>query len=261
MLDAMAQMNGRPVTLDELQTLALTNYGHFTSFRVDNGRVRGFSLHLDRLVRDCQVLFAVDLDPARVRALIAQAAPATGSVTIRVTVFDPATDLGHPSAAADPQVLVTQRPAGTLPLPPLTAQTVAHARDLPEVKSIGLFGSLRRRRAAQLAGFDDALFTESSGLICEGVTWNVGFFDGQHVIWPEATYLPGITMKLLQTGFPHKIAPVSVTDLPSMELAFATNAAIGVRAITMVNDVAYPSASAVVDELRETYMRIDGETI
>jgi hypothetical protein len=46
-----------------------------------------------------------------------------------------------------------------------------------------------------------------------------------------------------------------------MELAFATNAAIGVRAITMVNDVAYPSASAVVDELRETYMRIDGETI
>jgi branched-subunit amino acid aminotransferase/4-amino-4-deoxychorismate lyase len=261
MLDAMAEMNGRPVALDELQTLALTNYGHFTSFRVDDGRVRGLSLHLDRLVRDCQALFAVDLDPARVRALIAHGAPAAGSVTVRVTVFDPATDLGQPSGANDPQVLVTQRAAGALPLPPLNVQTVAYVRDLPEVKNIGLFGTLHRRRAAQLAGFDDALFTDHTGLICEGGTWNIGFFDGHDVIWPDATCLPGITMKLLQLAFPHKIKPVSVEDLPSMEFAFATNAAIGVRALTTIDDIEYPSAGGIIDELREAYLRIDGEEI
>ena len=44
----MAELNGKPATLDDLQSLALTNYGHFTSMRLENGTVRGLSLHLDR---------------------------------------------------------------------------------------------------------------------------------------------------------------------------------------------------------------------
>src|SRR6266540_2864338 len=45
------ELDGRPVDPAELATLALYNYGHFTSMRVDAGRVRGLTLHLDRLVR------------------------------------------------------------------------------------------------------------------------------------------------------------------------------------------------------------------
>lgn len=37
----MAELNGVPVHADELQTLALTNFGHFTTMRVEAGRVRG----------------------------------------------------------------------------------------------------------------------------------------------------------------------------------------------------------------------------
>lgn len=147
----MAELNGRPVTLDELQTLALTNYGSFTSLRVDEGRVRGLSLHLERLIRDSRVLFGVDLDPEHLRRLIRRVVPTEGSTTVRVTVFDPATDLGHPDRAVDPQVLVTQRSAGELPLPPLSVRSTVYQRDLPVVKSVGLFASLRHRRAAQLS--------------------------------------------------------------------------------------------------------------
>ena len=46
----MATLNGKPVTSDALLTLALTNYAHFTSMRVDDQRVRGLALHMDRLV-------------------------------------------------------------------------------------------------------------------------------------------------------------------------------------------------------------------
>lgn len=55
----MAELDGRPVSADELQTPALTNYGHFTSFRIEDGRVRGLQLHLDRLDQDCQTLSGV----------------------------------------------------------------------------------------------------------------------------------------------------------------------------------------------------------
>ncbi|MEK8144253.1 aminotransferase class IV [Streptomyces sp. M10(2022)] len=71
----MAELNGEPVEPSQLQTLALTNYGHFTSMRVDEGRVRGLSLHLERLRRDCRSLFGVDLDLQRVRELARRAAP------------------------------------------------------------------------------------------------------------------------------------------------------------------------------------------
>ncbi|MFJ4919836.1 aminotransferase class IV family protein [Streptomyces sp. NPDC088725] len=257
----MAELNGRPLGLEQLQTLALTNYGHFTSLRVDEGRVRGLALHLDRLVRDCRVLFGVDLDTERVLGLIRRAVPPHGATTIRVTVFDPATDLGRPSAAVDPQILVTERAAGALPLPALRVQSATYARDTPEVKSVGLFGSLRARRTAQLNGFDDALFIDGDGLIAEGGTWNIGFFDGDHVIWPDADCLEGVTMKLLQKVHAHRVGPVTIDDLPSMQAAFATNAAIGLRAIAQINENHLSVDHSIIEILRKEYNGIVGDLI
>ncbi|MYS22823.1 Branched-chain amino acid aminotransferase/4-amino-4-deoxychorismate lyase [Streptomyces sp. DvalAA-14] len=257
----MAELNGRPVTPDELQTLALTNYGSFTSLRVDEGRVRGLSLHMERLVRDSRVLFGVDLDPEYIRGLIRRVAPTSGSTTIRVTVFDPATDLGHPDRADDPQVLVTQRPAGALPLPPLAVRSTVYRRDLPEVKSVALFGSLRHRRAAQLKGYDDALFVDGQGVISEGGTWNIGFFDGDQVIWPDAEALPGVTMLLLQDIHEHRVGRVTLADLDAMQAAFATNAAIGVRAIARIDGTPFAVEHQVLDVLRKEYTAVAGEPI
>lgn len=48
------------MTADEPARLVLYNYGHFTTMRVDAGRVRGLPLRLCRLVNDCHA----ELDPA-----------------------------------------------------------------------------------------------------------------------------------------------------------------------------------------------------
>ncbi|GIF06824.1 aminotransferase class IV [Actinoplanes siamensis] len=253
-------LDGRPVTGAELQALAMTNYGHFTTFRVEGGRVRGLALHLDRLVRDCRATFGVPLDPDRVRELVRRAAPADRACTIRVTVFDPDLDLGHPARARSPRVLVTRRPAGTAPLPPMTAGTVAHVRDSPQIKSTGLFGALRRRREAQLLGYDDALFTDGAGFVSEGATWNVCFSDGAHVVWPDAPCLPGVTMRLLRRPS-HRVAPVSPADLATMRAAFATNAAIGVREIGRIDDVVFAGDRRVLDELRAAYHDIEPDAL
>ena len=256
----MAELDGRPVGVTELQTLALTNYGHFTSFRIEDGRVRGLSMHLQRLDRDCQALFGVPLDAEYLRSLIRHGVPQQGTATVRVTVFDPAIDLGHPATADDPHVLVTQRRPAALPLPPLSVQASRFLRDMPEVKSVGLFGPLVQRRTAQLNGFDDALFVDEAGMISEGGTWNIGFFDGKQVVWPDAPCLPGVTMRLLQ-DFSHRIAPVHLEDASSMELAFATNAAIGGRVIAKIDDVMFSENSPILEVLRRAYLNIDGELI
>jgi branched-subunit amino acid aminotransferase/4-amino-4-deoxychorismate lyase len=257
----MAELNGRPVTPAELQTLALTNYGSFTSLRVDDGRVRGLAMHLERLVRDSRILFGVDLDAEHVRELVRRVAPTEGSTMVRVTVFDPSTDLGHPDRATDPRILVTRRPAGALPLPPLSVQSTVYERDLPEVKGVGLFGTLHHRRTAQLNGYDDALFADIEGAISEGGTWNIGFFDGDHVLWPDAKALPGVTMLLLQSVHEYRTARITLADAGRMQAAFATNAAIGVRAIARIDDVQLPADHPIHDILRKKYMDVPGDPI
>jgi len=258
----MMELDGRPVTADELAGLALYNFGHFTSMRVDNGRVRGLSLHLRRLVNDCQTLFAADLDPEMVRKLVRRVC-GDSSVIARVTVFAPDLELNRPGRAVEPHVLVTTRPAPEHPLPPLRLQSASYERDLPAVKHVGLFGTMWQRRAAQLGGFDDVLFLDDRSRISEGATWNIGFYDGERLVWPRSEYLPGVTMALVKSlGRPEStIADLDLATVATMRAAFVTNAGVGVRPVSLIDEVRYADDEETLRELSEAYLAIRGEDL
>ncbi|MEU6117497.1 aminotransferase class IV [Streptomyces sp. NPDC047117] len=256
-------LDGNPVDADSLKALALTNLGHFTSLRVDDGMAKGLSRHLDRLVRDCRTVFDVELDRARVLSFVRHAAAQReGTFIVRVTVFDPALGTAHPGAEARPRVLVTCRPAAH-DLPPLRVTTRAYQRDMPEVKHTGLFGQLALRRAVQRAGFDDVLFTDpETGVVSEGGTWNVGFVDDQErVVWPEARVLSGVTMRLLQEVHTSVRRPVTPDDVPRMRAAFATNTSVAVRPLSAIGDVQLDAEHPVLADLRQRYEKIPGDRV
>lgn len=260
----MAFLNGQPADSGALRTLALTNYGHFTSMRVDDQHIRGLTRHLQRLVRDCRSVFGADLDPDRVRQYVRDAVgEETGAFVVRVTILDPGLELGRPVDADDPHVLVTHRPAGSLPPPPLRVQTTCYQRDLAQVKHTGLFGVLHQRRAAQLDGFDDALFVNpADSLVSEGGTWNVGFINETGgVVWPDADVLPGVTMALLQGLHEHTVEPVPAGQLPYMQAAFAANTTIGVRAVSAIDDTELPTEHPTLGKLRDAFLALRGERL
>ncbi|MEY9837111.1 aminotransferase class IV family protein [Streptacidiphilus sp. EB103A] len=260
------QLNGRPATESDLIPLGLVNYGHFTSMRVDDGHVRGLSLHLDRLVDNCAEVFNSPLDREQTLALIRDAATddgrgPTGSFTIRVTVYDPDLEMGHPGLDAHPQVLVTTRPAGGV-MPPLTVALAEYQREVPSVKHIGLMGTIYYRRKAQRAGFGDVLFAGADGLISEGATWNIGFVNGAgEVVWPKADVLDGVTMRLLQENSDHTVAPVSRTELGDMAAAFATNTSVGVRPISRIGTIEFDDQHPTLTALSAVYAAIPGERL
>ncbi|WP_026877630.1 aminotransferase class IV [Jiangella gansuensis] len=256
----MAQLNGKPIGVEQLKALALVPYGHFTSMRVDGAGVRGLSLHLKRLVKDCETLFGTTLDPQRLRDLARMALPSPSCV-LRLTIFDPGIDLGHPATATDPHVLVTARPAARATPPPLRVQTRRYVRDLPQVKSVGLFGTLFHRRAAQQNGFDDALFLDERSCVSEGGTWNVGFIHDDEVIWPQAECLAGVTMRLLQDACAHRLSPIQHSDIRRMSAAFATNAAIGVRPIASIDDTAMSPTHPKITALQRAYVSVPNEPL
>ncbi|WP_322751773.1 MULTISPECIES: aminotransferase class IV, partial [unclassified Frankia] len=140
--------------------------------------------------------------------------------------------------------------------------SVRYCRDMPTVKHVGLFGPLRHRRDAQLGGLDDVLFTDTDSFVSEGATWNIGFFDGDRVIWPDADCLAGVTMTLLKRTHERTITqPVRLAAIRDMHAAFATNAAIGVRAISAIDDIVTASDHPVIQLLRKEYLDIPGEPL
>lgn len=263
-LTDVAEPNGGVADVDQVKVLALTNYGHFTSMRVEGGYVRGLSLHLERLVRDCRRVFDADLDPERVRYFVRHAVTGISRpILVRVTVFDPALELGRPGADAMPRVLVTTRPAPQKALPGLRLRSASYQRDMPEVKHVGLFGALHVRRIAQRSGFDDALFTDGNAVISEIATSNIGFVRGDRVIWPQAEYLPGVTMRLINQARDEEVstARIRLADLSEVDAVFATNAAVGVRPVAAIDDARWPGDHPVLCALRKQYAEIPPERL
>lgn len=260
----MAELNGCTVQEADLERLALVNYGHFTTLRVEQNQVRGLALHLERLRRDCATLFDASLDLNYVQFLIRQATEGHAQPCIvRVTLFDPALQLGHPGANAKPQVLTTTRPCPTVALSPLRVQTTCYSRELPTVKHVGLCAGLFHRRRAQRAGYDDVLFTDTQGHVCEGSTWNVALFDGQQLIWPQGPALPGVTMSLLRHHYHGAMVarPVMLDELPSMQAVFATNAVVGLRPVQAIGDFHFGVAEALLQTLQQCYQAIPPEPL
>jgi branched-subunit amino acid aminotransferase/4-amino-4-deoxychorismate lyase len=258
------QLNGVTPSMDQVKTLALTNYGHFTSMLTEDGRVRGLSLHMQRLAKDCRLLFDADLDIDQVRSYVRQALVDQDPRTVaRVTVYDPGLDLGTIGSDATPHVLVTTRAASASDPGPLRLQAAAYRREMAAVKHIGLFGALRCRRTAQREGFDDVLFLNQDGTISEIATSNIGFVREGTVVWPRSEWLTGITMTLLNQALDEPIhsEPLTLKDFPDMDFAFATNAATGIRPVVSVDDHTWPVDHPALKQLRDLYADIPAERL
>lgn len=257
-----ATLDGHPVDHDRVGALALLNLGHFTTMRVEGGGVRGLTLHLERLVGDCARVFDAELDPDRVRShLVGALDRVPRPVAARVTVFDPGLEVGALAADARPSVLVTLRPAAAPANPGVCLRTAVHQRELPSVKHTGLFAAMWLRRAAQRAGADDVLFVDDRGRVGETSTANIGFVEGDLVIWPRAEWLTGVTMRLIDRVHPTVTRPLAVTDLGSLDGAFVCNAGFGVRPVTAVDDHGWPAVPNAVERVREAYESIRPEPL
>ncbi|UQU68079.1 aminotransferase class IV [Couchioplanes caeruleus] len=252
------ELNGRVPGVAELHRLIASNYGHYTSLQVRDGRVRGLALHLARLADGAEELFGHRVgveEEHRLLGLIRHALGRTRDASVRVTLVP-----GPGGGEGPPDVLVSvsgpaPEPAG----PPLRVQTVTYERDLPEHKHRGTFMLDYHVREARLAGFDDRLFVGRDGRVREGSSWNLALWDGEQVVWPVAPVMRGITMVLLQiamtmNGTPWTLRPVDGADLASFAGAATLNSA-GIRAIGSIDEL--PLADAPLTKvLAETWAEV-----
>jgi branched-subunit amino acid aminotransferase/4-amino-4-deoxychorismate lyase len=226
------EMNGVPASAEDLRHLVQTNYGHFSAMQVRGGGVRGLDLHLARIEAATRELFGAAIERERVRQCLRHAIAGSGdTLSLRVNVFSRALNRERPIDTVEPDILVTVVPGSRASAPPLRVKSFAFTRTLPHVKHVGTFPLFHFRRLAQQAGFDDAVFVDASGHVEEGSIWNIGFFDGSGIVWPDAPQLTGVSMQLLQAGLSRHSASrslqsVALRDLRRFRAAFFTNSGV-----------------------------------
>ena len=147
-------------------------------------------------------------------------------------------------ADADPSVMITVREPASMPSMPRSLQSVAYQRPLAHIKHLGGFGQAYYGRLAAQAGFDEALFVGPEGGVAEGSITNIGFIEGDTVVWPDAPALHGISMQVLErelgrAGVAWSRRAVNVADVGSFDGAFLTNAR-GIAPVGRIDDTAMP---------------------
>ncbi|MCK7626095.1 aminotransferase class IV family protein [Streptomyces sp. RS10V-4] len=251
--------NGQAATAADLAPLAFAGYAHFTAAQVRGGRLRGLDLHLARLRHASVELFGRALPDDRVRSwLRAALAAGPADLSLTATAFSPAGEFTRGGGRAEPALLVRTGPPATAPEGPLALSTVAYERVLPELKHVGEVAKTYFLRQAIAQGFDDAAFVDRHGRLTEGTIWNLVFWDGTAVVWPDAAMLTGTTMGIVRRqldrlGVPQRTQEITPADLPALSGAAVMNSWTPGVPLSRIDSFPLPQAPAFLDLLHRAY--------
>jgi 4-amino-4-deoxychorismate lyase len=246
----------RLVDSDDLRALATTNYGHFTAMRVRDGAVQGLDLHLKRLREGHATLFDADIDESRLRHDLRTVLAGQGEASVRVTGFARDFNYRDPLKVVQPEWFISVAAAApAASVAPLALKCFPFVRPLPQIKHVATLPLFHYRRLARQAGCDDALFVDGDGAdarIVEGSVWNIGFWDGAGVLWPQGPALRGTCEGLLQRGLDQLGVPQRtgvVTPAQATRLAAFTANANGYAGVAAIEGVPLPAAPGLQDLL------------
>ncbi|CAB3679233.1 aminotransferase class IV family protein [Achromobacter pestifer] len=225
----VVQRNAQSASLQDLTPLAFAGYAHFTAMQIRDGRVRGLDLHLARLRTASIDMFGQALPDTQILAALRaaiQAGPAEMSLV--ATVYSPAGEFTVAGPDLQPELLVRTSPPSAGPSGPLALAAIAHERMLPSVKHVGEVAKTYLLRQAVADGFDDAAFVDQQGRLSEASIWNLAFWDGEAVVWPDAAMLTGTTMGIVRRqldrmGVLQRVQAITPEDVPALLGAVVMN--------------------------------------
>lgn len=251
-------IDGRPAGIEDLSHQALINYGALTSFVVEGAGVRGLDRHLDRLGRSAVELFGEAVAEDRLRDQMRTALAGRGDAWLRISLFSRELSLRQPDWTGAPQVMISvSDPPSPLPHG-VRLQSRTYAREAPHLKHVATMGLLRARRLARLAGYDDAVFTDAEGRISEGSLWNIGFIQGDAVVWPDAPMLDGVAQALIRealdrAGSLHRTEIVRLSNLSRFDAAFLCNSATPAAEIAAIDAYDFPGSPGPIQRIGELW--------
>ncbi len=255
---------------DTVLSLALYGYGCFTSLVVDQGAVKGFKHHIERLLNDSKALFGLSPNESDIRENIKtflESKARSGNIVVRVTLFPDGFSIATPEKVDAINIMVTGREQHSVGVKALRLLSVDSTRIHPFQKTTNMLSNLKARAIAHQKGYDDAVMMQNK-LITEGATWNIFLGRGKNIITPSLTegLLPGITRRIIldcgkRLGYSIKEARITTDTLCAYEYGFATNASTGITPIKSIDAIEFDASNDNLTCLSENYRQIPGERV
>jgi branched-chain amino acid aminotransferase len=227
----------------------LLGLGLFETFLALDGRPIFLPRHLSRLRQSCEFLkwpFPNDDFPEIARELLLRNSLSTGAARCRLTLTAGSGPLNDLSPGGDLSVWMSAQALATFP-----ESISACLSPWPRNEHSPLSGHKCTSYAenslaldhARRHGFDQALFLNTRGDLCEAATANLFFVKNGTLLTPplQAGCLPGITRALLlELADTHSIPsgeePLTLTDLAGADECFLTSSLHGILPITRLPD-------------------------
>lgn len=219
--------------------------------------VRGLEHHLRRLDNANRELFGRALPFHSVMGGLRLLAGLRPDATVRINVFQ-GTDAENVMVTAMPPVEPEWRPA--------QFSLVPYERDMPHLKHVGSFGLSLRQRQAVADGRDGAVFVDRHGAITEATIWNLGFFDGDTVVWPSAPSLRGISQIIIDIGLAAegitaRYEPIRAEALGQYRAAFLSNSTTYGQPLRAIGEVTFDTPTDAMETIRRAYERTPWITV
>lgn len=111
---------------------------------------------------------------------------------------------------------------------------------------------LEKRKCADM-GYDEGIFQNHRGEICEGTTSNIFFVKGNTILTPALTcgLLPGILRAYLQGRYDITEAVIKTEEIADFDECFVTNSLLGIMPVTSLGDVQFAAQEAAMRLQRE----------
>ncbi|WP_087016451.1 aminotransferase class IV [Thaumasiovibrio subtropicus] len=259
-----AFINGEPAHFNDLLSLTFAGFAHFTFVQVRNGQVRALDLHLERLITASHQLFGQPLSEDRIVREMKLAIGSSQDIGLLYYVYSDQGEFNHHRPTL--QTLVRTLPASSGPTGPLQLKTVEYERLLPDIKHVGEIAKTHFMHSAAQQGFDDAAFIDRQGYLLEASIWNLVFWDGEHIVWPEGPMLRGTMMatvqrQLTRRGISQKTQAIHISDIRHFRAAAVLNSWSAGIAVSKIDEVVFTSSKHFIALLHNAYQQEPWEVL
>jgi len=231
--------------------------GLFETIRVEGGAPRRLSRHLDRLRASAAALeIDAPVDEAALRTTIAEHAPA-GLAVARLTLTRGAGGRGLEPAESAPTLALSLTPYAA-PDAPARLATVSVRRATGCItarhKTLSYADNIAARTEARRAGADEAVMLNASGQPACAAAANLFWIREDMVFTPAINggALGGITRAcvLKKTALAKfQVGAFDASDLARADAAFLTNALMGVRPVSAIDERALDAGHPLIAAL------------
>jgi len=123
------------------------------------------------------------------------------------------------------------------------------------LKSMNYMDNILEIQKAKEAGWQDVLFTNYRGEVCETAVANIFFIKEDQIITPTTSsgLLEGVVRQWLLKNSSVEVRTIHKDELSTMDSAFMTNSLLGIMYVSAIGDIPY-EAHPMIRELTKRYV-------